>query len=98
MIEATLFFLFYLFICLYFIFKLSAAISNKLQNDFIGDSVILHKLKQKVIDLAVTPGVIYSVQSVAQSVLRAGWILLLPTADERAKALSLLLPGKEERY
>ena len=68
----------------------------KLQNDYIGDSVILHKLKQKVIDLAVTPGVVYSVQSVAQSVLRAGWILLLPTADERARALSLLLPGNQK--
>lgn len=58
--------------------------------------MILHKLKQKVIDLAVTPGVIYSVQAVAQGVLRAGWILLLPTADERARALSLLLPGKDK--
>lgn len=48
-----------------------------------------------MIDLAVTPGVVYSVQSVAQNVLKAGWILLLPTADERARALSLLLPANQ---
>ncbi|XP_011836890.1 PREDICTED: E3 ubiquitin-protein ligase HERC2-like [Mandrillus leucophaeus] len=37
-------------------------------------------------------GVLSTVQSAAQSVLQSGWSVLLPTAEERARALSALLP------
>lgn len=53
---------------------------------------LLLDLKQKVVSLASQPGVQTSIQSAAQSVLQVGWSLLLPTADERARALSALLP------
>ncbi|CAL1297267.1 unnamed protein product [Larinioides sclopetarius] len=75
--------------------QLSAAINNKLENSSVGDIDLLQSLKQQVIDLAVTPGVASAVQAAAQSVLRVGWVILLPTADERAKALSLLLSGSQ---
>ncbi|GIY59956.1 e3 ubiquitin-protein ligase HERC2, partial [Caerostris darwini] len=75
--------------------QLSAAISNKIENCSIGGADLLHSLKQQVIDLAVTPGIASPVQAAAQNVLRIGWVILLPTADERAKALSLLLSGSQ---
>ncbi|GFU31029.1 e3 ubiquitin-protein ligase HERC2, partial [Nephila pilipes] len=75
--------------------QLSAAISNKLEISNVGDPDLLRSLKQQVIDLAVTPGIASPVQTAAQNVLRIGWVILLPTADERAKALSLLLSGSQ---
>lgn len=53
---------------------------------------LLLDLKQKIVTLASHSGVQSSIQAAAQSVLQMGWSLLLPTADERARALSALLP------
>ncbi|XP_072868076.1 E3 ubiquitin-protein ligase HERC2-like isoform X2 [Chlorocebus sabaeus] len=55
-------------------------------------SVLLNSLKQTVVTLASSAGVLSTVQSAAQSVLQSGWSVLLPTAEERARALSALLP------
>ncbi|KAJ8028688.1 E3 ubiquitin-protein ligase HERC2 [Holothuria leucospilota] len=56
-------------------------------------SVLLSNLKQRIVDLASNAGVVPSVQMAAQSALQTGWSLLLPTAEERARALSGLLPS-----
>jgi len=56
-------------------------------------SPVLASLRQQVVDLASFPGVLDTVQGAAQAVLQRGWAILLPTADERAKTLSSLLPG-----
>lgn len=37
-----------------------------------------------------------SIQAAAQAALQAGWSVLLPTPDERAKTLSALLPAAVE--
>ena len=58
-------------------------------------SALLHSIKQIVVKLAVGSGILASVQNAAQSVLRSGWTLLLPTVSERASALSGLLPNGE---
>lgn len=42
--------------------------------------------------LASSAGVLSTVQAAAQAVLQSGWSVLLPTAEERARALSALLP------
>ncbi|XP_063244096.1 E3 ubiquitin-protein ligase HERC2 isoform X2 [Bacillus rossius redtenbacheri] len=55
-------------------------------------SSLLASLKQHVVELASGGGVLPTVQAAAQAALRAGWSVLLPTADERAGALSALLP------
>ena len=49
-------------------------------------------------DLAGDTGVLPSVQNAAQSVLRSGWAILLPTVSERASALSGLLPSGEGQH
>jgi E3 ubiquitin-protein ligase HERC2 len=54
---------------------------------------LLTSLKQHVVELASNIGVLNTIQSAAQATLQAGWSILLPTADERAKTLSALLPG-----
>ena len=56
-----------------------------------GGSLIT-SLKQRVVALASNNGVLSTVQTAAQAVLQNGWSLLLPTAEERARALSALLP------
>ena len=45
-----------------------------------------------MVTLASEPLILPSVQASAQSALEMGWSLLLPTADERARTLSTLLP------
>ena len=55
-------------------------------------SQLLTSLKQRVVALASNSGVLPTIQQAAQNVLLNGWSLLLPTADERARALSALLP------
>ncbi|CAG7818352.1 unnamed protein product [Allacma fusca] len=57
---------------------------------------LLRSLKDKVVTLASEPEVPSSVQSAAQACLQMGWSLLLPTADERARALSTLLPASAD--
>jgi E3 ubiquitin-protein ligase HERC2 len=54
---------------------------------------LLSSLKQHVVELASNIGVLNTIQSAAQATLQAGWSILLPTADERAKTLSALLPS-----
>lgn len=56
-------------------------------------SNLLSSIKQTVIDVASTSGVLETIQSAAQATLQAGWNILLPTADERAKALCSLMPS-----
>ncbi|XP_039600637.1 E3 ubiquitin-protein ligase HERC2 isoform X1 [Polypterus senegalus] len=76
--------------------QLHAAISNQVDPDTLGlglGSVLLNSLKQTVVTLASNAGVLNTVQSAAQAVLQSGWSVLLPTAEERARALSALLPN-----
>lgn len=56
-------------------------------------SGLLNNLKQTVVTLASNAGVLNTVQAAAQAVLQSGWSVLLPTAEERARALSSLLPN-----
>ncbi|XP_041862098.1 E3 ubiquitin-protein ligase HERC2 isoform X2 [Melanotaenia boesemani] len=76
--------------------QLHAAISNQVDPDELGlglGSVLLNNLKQTVVVLASNAGVLNTVQAAAQAVLQSGWSVLLPTAEERARALSSLLPN-----
>ena len=59
-------------------------------------SGLLNNLKQTVVMLASNAGVLNTVQAAAQAVLQSGWSVLLPTAEERARALSSLLPNAGE--
>jgi E3 ubiquitin-protein ligase HERC2 len=60
----------------------------------LGPNVnLLSSLKQHVVELASNIGVLNTIQLAAQATLQAGWSILLPTADERAKTLSALLPN-----
>lgn len=52
---------------------------------------LLERLRDKIVNLASESGIPFSVQATAQATLKMGWSLLLPTPDERAKALSILL-------
>ncbi|KAB1279055.1 E3 ubiquitin-protein ligase HERC2 [Camelus dromedarius] len=75
--------------------QLHAAISHQVDPEFLGlglGSVLLNSLKQTVVALASSAGVLATVQAAAQAVLQSGWSVLLPTAEERARALSALLP------
>uniref|UniRef100_A0A452GSK3 HECT-type E3 ubiquitin transferase n=1 Tax=Gopherus agassizii TaxID=38772 RepID=A0A452GSK3_9SAUR len=76
--------------------QLHAAISHQVDPECLGlglGSVLLNSLKQSVVTLASNAGVLNTVQSAAQAVLQSGWSVLLPTAEERARALSALLPS-----
>lgn len=44
--------------------------------------------------LAVSKGVLATVKDAAKGTLSSGWLLLLPTTEERAKTLSELLAEK----
>lgn len=74
--------------------QLHAAISQCEDPESLGlgqGSPLADSLKQKVVSLARNSGVINTVQLAAQAALQSGWSMLLPTAEERARALSLLL-------
>ncbi|KAB5583793.1 hypothetical protein PHYPO_G00099730 [Pangasianodon hypophthalmus] len=76
--------------------QLHAAISNQVDPEELGlglGSSLLNSLKQTVVTLASNAGVLNTVQAAAQAVLQSGWSVLLPTAEERARALSSLLPN-----
>lgn len=76
--------------------QLHAAISNQVDPEELGlglGSGLLNNLKQTVVTLASNAGVLNTVQAAAQAVLQSGWSVLLPTAEERARALSSLLPN-----
>ncbi len=55
-------------------------------------TTLLGSLKRKVVELASNTGVLETIQRSAQQCLQVGWSVLLPTAEERARALSTLLP------
>ncbi|XP_030670975.1 E3 ubiquitin-protein ligase HERC2-like [Nomascus leucogenys] len=83
--------------------QLHAAISHQVDPEFLGlglDSVLLNSLKQAVVTLASSAGMLSTVQSAAQAVLQSGWSVLLPTTGKPDRALSALLPctvsGNEE--
>lgn len=80
--------------------QMYAAICQGSSPESIGllpGSALVDSLKQRLVALASNSGVIVTVQRAAQSVLLNGWSLLLPTAEERAKALSNLLPSGKLR-
>lgn len=56
-------------------------------------SKLLASLKTQVVALASGSSVLPTIQSAAQAMLQSGWSVLLPTANERAKTLSSLLPS-----
>ncbi|CAH1402584.1 unnamed protein product [Nezara viridula] len=58
-------------------------------------SSLLMNLKKVVVELASNSGVLETIQAAAQATLQAGWSILLPTVDERAKTLSSLLPAAD---
>lgn len=83
-------------IIIFDVFQLHAAISNQVDPEELGlglGSGLLNNLKQTVVTLASNAGVLNTVQAAAQAVLQSGWSVLLPTAEERARALSSLLPN-----
>lgn len=61
-------------------------------------SPLLASIKQIVVDVASTSGVLDTIQSAAQAALQVGWSVLLPTPEERAKALCSLMPASGEYY
>lgn len=74
--------------------QIQAALANGVGADQLGlvpESRLLCSLKQRVVALASGPNILPTVQRAAQQALEAGWSFVLPTADERARALSLLL-------
>lgn len=81
--------------------QLYTATSANVPSESIGlqpGSALLQSIKHYVVDLAGDTGVLPSVQNAAQSVLRSGWAILLPTVSERASALSGLLPSGEGQH
>lgn len=78
--------------------QLHAAITGNVEAEELGlgvGSKLLQSLKQQVVTLASNKGVLKTVQSAAQGALRSGWVLLLPTPEERARALTELLIESE---
>lgn len=76
--------------------QLHSAVQNHTDVESIGLRVgtfLLGSLKQRVVNLASSSGVLPTIQGAAQATLQTGWSILLPTAEERAKALSSLLPS-----
>ncbi|KYB24999.1 putative E3 ubiquitin-protein ligase HERC2-like Protein [Tribolium castaneum] len=75
-------------------FQLHCIISNNLDTKTLGigaNSKLLNSLKTQVVCLASASDILPSVQSAAQNALQAGWSVLLPTANGRARILSSLL-------
>ena len=60
-----------------------------------GTSVLM-SIKTKVVELASNNNVLETIQKAAQGCLQVGWMVLLPTPEERARALSALLPSSSE--
>ncbi|GFN81530.1 E3 ubiquitin-protein ligase herc2-like, partial [Plakobranchus ocellatus] len=74
--------------------QLHAAICQSEDLEALGlqqSGQLVESLKQRVVTLASNSGVINSVQKTAQATLQSGWSILLPTPEERARALSSLL-------
>ncbi|CAH1776574.1 unnamed protein product, partial [Owenia fusiformis] len=80
--------------------QMFAAINQNESLDHLGLSpggALVTSLRQRVVTLASNSGVLRTIQFAAQNVLKHGWSLLLPTPEERAKALSSLLPSTVSR-
>ncbi|XP_015606913.1 E3 ubiquitin-protein ligase HERC2 isoform X2 [Cephus cinctus] len=75
--------------------QLHAMITHNIENKSVGlgSSTLLNSLKQRCVALASGAGILATMQEAAQAVLQTGWSVLLPTANERAKTLSGLLPN-----
>lgn len=74
--------------------QLYAILVHKIRVPYLKQgSVLLNALKSKVVELASNSGVLETIQRSAQECLQIGWSILIPTADERARALSTLLPN-----
>ncbi|XP_048243824.1 E3 ubiquitin-protein ligase HERC2-like isoform X1 [Haliotis rufescens] len=74
--------------------QLHATVSQAEDVECLGlgqGSPLVVSLKQRVVALASNSGVLNTVQMAAQATLQSGWSILLPTAEERARALSSLL-------
>lgn len=74
--------------------QLYSIISNNLDAKSFGigvNSKLLASLKTRVVTLASALDVLPTVQAAAQNALQAGWSVLLPTANGRARILSSLL-------
>lgn len=66
-------------------------ITHNIDSKSVGlgnSSALLNSIKQRCVNLASVCGILVTIQEAAQAVLQTGWSILLPTADERAKALS----------
>ena len=59
-------------------------------------TTLLASLKNKVVELASNANVLETIQKSAQGCLQVSWMILLPTPDERARALSGLLPNSND--
>ena len=84
----------FIFLFFWVFLQLHAAISQSEDVECLGlgqGSGLVNSLKQRVVSLASNSGVISTVQMAAQATLQSGWSILLPTAEERARALSTLL-------
>ena len=64
---------------------------SKLLNCLQQGTTLLASLKTKIVELASNSNVLETIQRAAQGCLQVGWMVLLPTAEERARALSALL-------
>lgn len=76
--------------------QLRTLISQGVEANAVGLAVgskLLCSLKTQVVALASGADVLQTIQVAAQQTLQAGWSILLPTADERAKTLCALLPS-----
>ncbi|XP_020707195.2 E3 ubiquitin-protein ligase HERC2 isoform X3 [Athalia rosae] len=75
--------------------QLHAMIIHNIDNKSVGlgCTQLLNSLKQRCVNLASGAGILATIQEAAQAVLQTGWSVLLPTANERAKTLSGLLPN-----
>ena len=85
--------------CCNALFQLHAAICQNESQSRLGlsaGSSLLSTLKHHVVTLASNVGVVHTVQYAAQSTLQNGWSILMPTPEERANALSALLPNAGE--
>lgn len=79
-------------------FQFHAAIQEGVSGEELGlgvGSKLLQSLRQQVVMLAISKGVLSTVKDAAKGTLSSGWSLLLPTTEERAKTLSELLAEKQ---
>lgn len=74
-----------------------ALLANNISPKAIGlaeNSRLLTSLKTRILQLAGGSNVLKTIQESAQRALQFGWSILLPSASERAKTLTQLLPSE----